>query len=126
VLPLRRRGSRAHRASHLAAGEAAERRVRIYYRTRGYRILASNARVGRSEIDLIVRRGSHVIFCEVKMRSRLDFGDPVEMVDREKQRRLRCAASLWLARRPDLAGLSISFDIVGVHGRQIDRIPGAF
>ena len=60
------------------------------------------------------------------MRSRLDFGHPVEMVDREKQRRLRGAASLWLARRPDLAGLTISFDIVGVHGRQIDRIPSAF
>jgi putative endonuclease len=82
--------------------------------------------VGRSEIDLIVRRGSRVVFCEVKMRSRLDFGHPVEMVNLEKQRRLRRAASLWLAARPNLAGLEVSFDIVGVHGRRIDRIPGAF
>ena len=126
MLPLRGRGTRAHRASHLAAGKAAERRVRLYYRARGYKILASNARVGRSEIDLIVRRGSQLIICEVKMRSLLDFGDPIEMVDRDKQRRLRRAASLWLARRPDLAGLTISFDIVGVHGRRIDRLRGAF
>jgi putative endonuclease len=82
--------------------------------------------VGRSEIDLIVRRGSRVVFCEVKMRSRLDFGDPVEMVNAEKQRRLRRAASLWLAARPNLARLEISFDIVGVHGRRIERIPSAF
>jgi len=126
VLSLRRRSTRAGRASHLAAGQAAERRARLYYRARGYRILASNARVGRSEIDLIVRRGSQLIFCEVKMRSRVDFGYPVEMVGQEKQRRLRQAASLWLARRPELAGLTVSFDIVGVHGRQIERIPNAF
>jgi putative endonuclease len=126
VLPLRRRGSRADRASHLDAGRAAERRARRYYRARGYRILATNARVGRSEIDLIVRRGTRVVFCEVKMRSRLDFGDPVEMVNAEKERRLRRAASLWLARQPSLAGLDISFDIIGVHGRRIERIPSAF
>jgi Holliday junction resolvase-like predicted endonuclease len=67
-----------------------------------------------------------VIFCEVKMRSRLDFGDPVEMVDREKRTRLRRAAALWLARRPDLVGLDISFEIIGIHGRRIVRIPCAF
>ena len=60
------------------------------------------------------------------MRSRLDFGDPVEMVNPEKQRRLRRAASLWLARRPELRGLAVSFEIVGVHGRRIDRIRNAF
>ncbi len=62
-------------------------------------------RVGRSEIDLIVRRGTRLIFCEVKMRSRLDFGHPVEMVDEEKEDRLRRAASLWLAANPRHAGL---------------------
>ena len=67
-----------------------------------------------------------MIFCEVKMRSRVDFGYPVEMVDREKRERLRRAASLWLGRRPDLAGLDVSFEIIGIHGRQIERIPSAF
>jgi putative endonuclease len=126
VLPLRRRSSRAGRASHLVAGRAAERRARLYYRVRGYRILASNARVGRSEIDLIVRRGSQLIFCEVKMRSRADFGDPVEAVDREKQRRLRRAASVWLAAHPRHAGLETSFDIIGVHAGRLERIESAF
>lgn len=126
MLPLRGRSSREGRASHLAAGRAAERRARLYYRARGYRVLASNARVGRSEIDLIVRRGSALVFCEVKMRSRLDFGDPIEMVSLEKQRRLRRAAYIWLAARPHLSGLDVSFDIIGVHGRRIERLPSAF
>jgi putative endonuclease len=126
VLPLRRRSSRARRASHLAAGRTAERRARLYYRARGYRILGTNVRVGRSEIDLIVRRGSRLTFCEVKMRSRLDFGDPVEMVDAEKERRLRRAASLWIEANPRHRGLETSFDIVGVHGGKIRRIERAF
>ncbi len=60
------------------------------------------------------------------MRSRLDFGDPVEMVNAEKQRRVRQAASVWLAAHPELAGLEITFDIIGVHGKRIERIPAAF
>jgi putative endonuclease len=85
-----------------------------------------NVRIGRSEIDLIVRRGRSVVFCEVKMRSRVDFGEPVEMVDVEKQRRLRRAAAQWLATRPDLSGLDVSFEIVGIHGRRLRRLRRAF
>jgi putative endonuclease len=126
VLPLGRRSSRARRASHLTAGRTAERRAAIYYLIRGYKILGMNVRVGRSEIDLIVRRGQNVVFCEVKMRSRLDYGEPVEMVDAEKRRRLRRAAAVWLAARPHLARLDVSFEILGIHGRRIRRITRAF
>lgn len=60
------------------------------------------------------------------MRSRLDFGDPVEMVDAEKERRLRRAASLWLDANQRHRGLETSFDIIGVHGGKIRRIERAF
>ena len=126
MLSLRGRSSGARGASHLVAARAAERRARLYYRVRGYRILGTNVRVGRSEIDLIVRRGSRLVFCEVKMRSRLDYGHPFEMVGAEQEERLRHAASLWQAARPELAGLQSSFDIIGIHGRQIERLEHAF
>ena len=126
MLPVRRRGPRARRASHVAVGRAAERRVRRYYRLRGYRILDANARGGRNELDLVVRRGSGLVFCEVKMRSREDFGDPAEMVGAEKQRRLRRAAQHWLAGRRELATLDISFEVVAVHADRIERVRDAF
>jgi len=85
-----------------------------------------NVRVGRSEIDLIVRRGSNVVFCEVKTRSRLDFGDPVEMVHAEQRRRLRRAAAAWLAAQPRMTRFDVSFEILGMHGRRIRRIRRAF
>jgi putative endonuclease len=60
------------------------------------------------------------------MRARLDFGDPIEMVNAEKQRRLRRAASLWLNAHPQHAGLETSFDVIGVHGGKLARIENAF
>ena len=107
-------------------GRMGERRAAWFYRLRGFRIVARNVRTRTGEIDLIVRRGSRLVFCEVKMRSRLDYGHPFEMVGADQEERLRHAASLWQAARPELAGLQSSFDIIGIHGRQIERLEHAF
>ncbi len=104
-------------------GPEAERRVRRYYRLRGYRILDANARAGRYELDLVVRRGRTLVFCEVKARSGSGYGDPWEAVGPEKARRVRQAALGWLALRPELASLDVRFDAVAVRGRRIERAP---
>ena len=51
-----------------------------------------------NELDLIVRRGLKLAFVEVKGKSGTGFGDPLEMVTPEKQRRIRRAA-VYLAGR---------------------------
>jgi putative endonuclease len=104
-------------------GPDAERRVRLHYRLRGYRIEDANARAGRYELDIVVRRGRRLLFCEVKARSGPAYGDALEAVGPEKLRRLERAASGWLAQRPDLADLEIGFEAVAVRGRQIERVP---
>jgi putative endonuclease len=105
---------------------AAEARALRYYRLRGYRLLAANVWAGGNEIDLVLRRGSRLVFCEVKSKSGDAYGDPAEMVGEEKQRRLRRAATAWLARRPHLALLEPSFEVVAVQGRRLRRIRHAF
>lgn len=102
-------------------GPDAERRVRRHYRLRGYRILASNARAGGYELDVVARRGRTVVVCEVKARSGLGYGDPLEAVGPEKARRVRRAAEAWLALHPELAGLDVRLEAVAVHGRRIVR-----
>ncbi len=104
------------------AGAAAERRVRRHYRLRGYRILAANERAGGNELDVVVRRGRRLVFCEVKFRSGNRFGDPVEAVGPEKQRRVRRAAEGFLARRPELAGLEIVLEVAAVGPSRIERV----
>ena len=69
------------------SGFAAERKAVWWYRLRGWHILGENVWVGGNELDLIVRRGRALRFVEVKEKKSARFGDPLEMVTAEKQRR---------------------------------------
>jgi len=105
-----------------AAGAAAERRVRRYYRLRGYRVLAANERAGGNELDIVLRRGRRLVFCEVKARSSTSFADPLESIGAEKLRRIHRAAAAFLARRPELAALDIVIEAVAVRAGRIERV----
>jgi len=105
---------------------SAERRAARWYRLRGWRILGTNVWAGRNEIDLVARRGRALRFVEVKEKSGRGFGDPAEMVDEEKQRRVRSAAHIWLRSHPELRGLDVAFDVVAVWEGRLRRIPDAF
>jgi putative endonuclease len=93
---------------------------------RGYRVLAANAWAGGYELDLVVRRGRRLVFCEVKEKGGEAFGAPIEMVDAEKQRRVRRAAAAWLAAHPEAAGLAVSFDVIAVRSGLLERFSEAF
>jgi putative endonuclease len=107
-------------------GVRAEQRAVLWYRIRGYRILARNAWVAGYELDIVVRRGRRLIFCEVKEKLGEAFGDPLEMVDEEKQRRLRRAADAWLERHPETTGLDVSFDVIAFRNGRLERLAEAF
>jgi len=100
-----------------------ERRALRHYRLRGYRLLDANARVGRYELDLVLRRGRRLVVVEVKEKGGAEYGDPLEMIDEEKVRRVHTAAHAWLAAHPDLAGLDLAFEAAGVRGSRVERVP---
>jgi len=105
---------------------ASERRAARHYRLRGYRLLGTNVWIGGNELDVIARRGRVIVMCEVKSKSGDGYGDPVEMVGPEKQRRLRRAAEAWLAVHPELAGLAVRFDVVTEREGRLERLSAAF
>jgi putative endonuclease len=107
-------------------GRRAELRAAWWYRLRGYRVLAANAWVAGYELDLVVRRGGRLVFCEVKEKCGGRYGGPEEMVDDEKQRRLRRAATGWLAAHPDAAGLTVCFEVIAVQDGRLRRLSEAF
>jgi putative endonuclease len=107
-------------------GFAAERKAVRWYRLRGWKILGENVWAAGNELDLIVRRGRVLRFVEVKEKRGSRFGDPLEMLTADKQRRLRRAAEAWLGARPELARLSVGFDVIAVRDGRVQRVPQAF
>ena len=100
-----------------------ERRALHYYRLRGYRLVDANVRVGRYELDLILRRGDTLLVVEVKEKAGRGFGHPLEMVDEEKARRVRVATAAWLAAHPEFGGLVVALEAAGVLGGRVERVP---
>ena len=89
-------------------------------------MLDTNVWIGGNELDLVLRRGGQLVFCEVKAKESERHGDPFEMVGPEKQRRLRRAAEAWLAVNPELAELEVRFDVVAFRAGRLQRLTAAF
>jgi putative endonuclease len=113
-------------------GRAAEAAAARYLAREGWTLLARNVRVGRGELDLIVRRGGVLAFVEVKARRSSACGSPEDAVDGRKRRQVARLAELWLAARPwALRGATdVRFDVIAVDATvrppEVRHLPGAF
>ena len=83
------------------------------YRAAGFSLVARNWRCPAGELDLVLRRGGLLVFCEVKTRAGGRFGGGHEAVTWRKQRKVRQLAELFLAgvRPPPSA---VRFDVASV------------
>jgi putative endonuclease len=109
-----------------ARGQAGEDAAADWYRARGFEVLARNWRCRDGEIDLVVRRGPMVVFCEVKSRASTAFGAPVEAVTPTKQARLRRLAAAWLRATPATGRRDVRFDVAAVLGDRVEVVEEAF
>jgi putative endonuclease len=85
-----------------------------------------NWRCRDGELDLVVRQGRTVVFCEVKARGGQAFGAPVEAVTRAKQARIRRLAAAWLREQAPRRAATIRFDVATVLRGTLEVIEGAF
>jgi putative endonuclease len=106
-------------------GRLAELLCRWHLRLRGWRIVASHWRCPSGEIDILARRGRVLAIIEVKARR--DFAIAAESVLPRQRRRIARAASAFLMTRPDLAMLTVRFDVMLVAPPRPPRhLPGAW
>ena len=95
-------------------GAFGEATIARYLESRGYDIIERNWRIKEGEIDIIACSSDGLLhFVEVKTRSSLAFGDPLEAIDRNKARRLQRLALAWLATHHQL-GADFSIDVAAV------------
>ena len=66
----------------------------------GLSIVERNWRCAQGEIDLVARDGDELVFVEVKTRSGVGFGHPLEAITASKLARLRRLAAAWCEAHP--------------------------
>jgi putative endonuclease len=91
-------------------GRFAEFLCRWHLRLRGWHIVASHWRCPSGEIDILARRGGVLAIVEVK--SRRNMNTAAEAILPRQRRRIARAASAFLMTRPELAGLTLRFDVM--------------
>ncbi len=81
-------------------GAQAETIAAQFLQRHGLKLVESNYRCRHGEIDLILRDGTTLVFAEVRLRSRSDYGGAAASIDGRKQYRLVLTAQHYLASLP--------------------------
>lgn len=93
-------------------GNDGEEMAAVFLKQKGFAIIERNYRYKHSEIDLIVRKDSLIVFVEVKTRSSSGFGEPEAFVDAKKAAKIFEGADQYVYEN-NWNG-NIRFDIVSV------------
>lgn len=114
----------------ISLGKIGEEIARKYLQKIGYRIVCSNYRQQQGEIDIVAEDGEFLVFIEVKTRSGLSFGDPLEAVNSHKRRQIARAATRYMAEN-NCFERPARFDVVGVRvfddgTSSLELVKGAF
>ncbi|MEN8178338.1 MAG: YraN family protein [Pseudomonadota bacterium] len=112
---------------HLLKGKSAEEQARRHLERQGLKLLDTNYRCKRGEIDLIMQDTETLVFIEVRYRKSSTFGSAVESVTMGKQIKLIAAAKHYL--QEHRTNTPCRFDVVGITGQneaKVEWIKNAF
>ena len=93
-----------------------------YLVSRGYKILLKNYECALGEIDIVAKEKGALIFIEVKTRSSLAIGDPLEAVTFQKRKQIIKTAQYYL-KRYGVRDVSCRFDVVSVILEKVGAAP---
>lgn len=116
----------------LELGVRAEAAVVQFLEAQGYRIVATNLRLGRLEIDIVARFESTIVVVEVRTRGSGAWTRPFGSIDIRKRERIRRAGErLWQRRYKNDASVNrMRFDAAAVtfeaSGPVVDYVAAAF
>jgi putative endonuclease len=102
-------------------GKQGEQLAADFLARSGLAVIERNWRCTQGEIDIVAVDGRTLVICEVKTRSGVRFGTPLESITRQKAWRLRRLAAQWARTHAALYD-EIRIDVVGV----LRTAPGQF
>ena len=97
-----------------------------YLQKKGYRIVERNFRSPFGEIDIIAEKDGVIVYVEIKYRSSMRYGDPLEAVDFRKQRIITKVAWYYLLTHGGNEWTPCRFDVLAITGNTIRLYQNAF
>lgn len=107
-------------------GKKYETQAAEFLEKQGYLILERNFQCRQGEIDLIGKEGEYLCFIEVKYRKNSNYGTPLEVVTKAKQRKISKTALYYLAKEGYPEDTPCRFDVVGMTSDQTELVRNAF
>ena len=95
-------------------GKLGEKIAIDYLKQNGINILIKNFRYRKEEIDVIAKDKNEIVFIEVKARSTLKYGMPIEAVDKRKMQHILNTARYYLYINK-LEDCYIRFDVIEIY-----------
>ena len=99
--------------SKKSIGDIGESYAEKYLKRKRYKILERNFKNKLGEIDIICSKDNSLCFVEVKSRSNLNFGSPVDAVNYHKQKRIINGAKYYIMKKK-ISRMNIRFDVIEV------------
>jgi len=101
--------------NNCAKGKIGENLAEEFLISNGFKILEKNWRYSRQgELDIIAFDKNTLVFVEVKARSSISFGYPIEAIDKNKMNKIKTLAGIYLSENKELKFKKIRFDAVAV------------
>lgn len=113
-------------ARHNDVGRDGEQQAAEYLQAQGFRLLERNwhAPHSRHELDIIAQGEGRLVIVEVKTRTALTHGSPLEAVDWKKVRAMASAAQAYV--RMTATDLPLRFDVISIAAGELEHIRAAF
>jgi putative endonuclease len=115
--------------NNVQKGKRGEDIASAYLKLHLYNILERNYRCKLGEIDIIAKKGSCIVFVEVKYREDISKGLPREAVTARKQAVIRRCAECYIMQK-HIKDSDFRFDVIEIVGKKfgkgIEHIKNAF
>ncbi len=95
-------------------GKIGEELACQYLQKNGYKIIEKNFEARQGEIDIIAMEQNELVFIEVKTRTNIKYGKPVESVDANKQKHLIKTVEYYLYVRK-LENEFVRIDVIEIY-----------
>ena len=105
---------KAYKNDFKKIGNEGEEMATDFLKRRGYKIIERNFLCHQGEIDIIAKKKKEYVFCEVKTRRNVKYGEPRDSVNHTKKKHIYDATKYYLYKN-DLCNEYIRFDVIEVY-----------